>query len=159
MRNVGLNQVRRANHQAGRAINDWQHPSLAVSLRHGCLQECTRGATLVTVLEVLNFRRNNRIGSCNKAMPQRAAPVRRPRHGQNVSIKLLETMMRYIERIDMAAHKLHVLSRIKESGLVAIIRTDDPNQAARIVDACAEAGVTALEITFTVPKAASIIED
>ena len=58
----------------------------------------------------------------------------------------------------MAAAKLHVLSRITESGLVAIVRTDDASQAARVVDACAEGGAAAIEITFTVPGAAAIIE-
>jgi 2-dehydro-3-deoxyphosphogluconate aldolase / (4S)-4-hydroxy-2-oxoglutarate aldolase len=55
--------------------------------------------------------------------------------------------------------KLTVLSRIIESGLVAIVRTDSPDQAARIADACAEGGVAALEVTFTVPAAASVIEN
>jgi 2-dehydro-3-deoxyphosphogluconate aldolase/(4S)-4-hydroxy-2-oxoglutarate aldolase len=62
-------------------------------------------------------------------------------------------------RIDMVVDKLHVLSRITESGLVAIVRTDDSSQAARIVEACAQGGASAIEITFTVPAAAGIIED
>ena len=59
----------------------------------------------------------------------------------------------------MVVDKLHVLSRITESGLVAIVRTDDSSQAARIVEACAQGGASAIEITFTVPAAAGIIED
>lgn len=55
--------------------------------------------------------------------------------------------------------KLKVLSRVMDSGLVAIVRTDSPDQAARIADACAEGGVAALEITFTVPGAAAVIGD
>ncbi len=55
--------------------------------------------------------------------------------------------------------KLKVLSRVTESGLVAIVRTDSPDQAARIADACAEGGVAALEITFTVPGAAAVIAE
>ena len=54
--------------------------------------------------------------------------------------------------------KLAVLSRVLESGLVAIVRTDSADQAARIADACAEGGVAALEVTFTVPGAAGVIE-
>ena len=54
--------------------------------------------------------------------------------------------------------KLMVLNRVLDSGLVAIVRTDSPDQAARIADACAEGGVAALEVTFTVPAAASVIE-
>jgi 2-dehydro-3-deoxyphosphogluconate aldolase/(4S)-4-hydroxy-2-oxoglutarate aldolase len=61
--------------------------------------------------------------------------------------------------IVMAARKLHVLSRITESGLVAIVRTENSSTAARIVEACAEGGAAALEITFTVPGAAAVIED
>ena len=55
--------------------------------------------------------------------------------------------------------KLRVLSRVIESGLVAIVRTDSPDQAARIADACAQGGVAALEVTFTVPGAAAVIAD
>ena len=54
--------------------------------------------------------------------------------------------------------KLAVLSRVLESGLVAIVRTDSPEQAARIAEACAEGGVAALEVTFTVPGASGVIE-
>ena len=54
--------------------------------------------------------------------------------------------------------KLAVLSRVLESGLVAIVRTDSPDQAARIADACAAGGVAALEVTFTVPGASGVIE-
>lgn len=42
---------------------------------------------------------------------------------------------------------------------MAIVRTDDSSQATRVVDACAQGGATAIEITFTVPAAAGIIED
>jgi 2-dehydro-3-deoxyphosphogluconate aldolase/(4S)-4-hydroxy-2-oxoglutarate aldolase len=59
----------------------------------------------------------------------------------------------------MTILKVQVLSRVVESGLVAIVRTDSPDQAARIADACAEGGVAALEITFTVPGAASVITE
>lgn len=62
-------------------------------------------------------------------------------------------------RIDMAVRKLQVLSRITESGLVAIVRTDSATQASRIVEACAHGGAAAIEITFTVPGAAAIIEE
>jgi 2-dehydro-3-deoxyphosphogluconate aldolase / (4S)-4-hydroxy-2-oxoglutarate aldolase len=62
-------------------------------------------------------------------------------------------------RIDMAAAKLHVLSKITGSGLVAIVRADDSSQASRIVEACAQGGATAIEITFTVPGAAGVIEE
>lgn len=53
--------------------------------------------------------------------------------------------------------KVAVLRRVLESGLVAIIRTDSADEAARIADACAEGGVAALEVTFTVPDALDVI--
>jgi 2-dehydro-3-deoxyphosphogluconate aldolase/(4S)-4-hydroxy-2-oxoglutarate aldolase len=54
--------------------------------------------------------------------------------------------------------KLKVLGRIIESGLVAVIRADSPDEASRIADACAQGGVAAVEITFTVPGTAGVIE-
>ena len=39
-----------------------------------------------------------------------------------------------------------------------MIRAESREQAARIAEACAEGGVAALEITFTVPGAAGVIE-
>jgi 2-dehydro-3-deoxyphosphogluconate aldolase / (4S)-4-hydroxy-2-oxoglutarate aldolase len=57
----------------------------------------------------------------------------------------------------MSMPKIEVLRRIIDSGLVAVIRAEDPSQAARIADACALGGITALEITFTVPGAAEVI--
>jgi len=53
--------------------------------------------------------------------------------------------------------KLRVLSRIVESGLVAVIRAESTDQALRIASACTEGGAAALEITFTVPGAAKVI--
>ena len=47
--------------------------------------------------------------------------------------------------------KLKVLSKVVESGLVAIVRTNSADQAARIAEACARGGAAAIEITFTVP--------
>jgi 2-keto-3-deoxy-6-phosphogluconate aldolase len=46
-----------------------------------------------------------------------------------------------------------------ESGLVAVVRAKSSEQAARTAEACAEGGVAALEITFTVPGAADVISD
>jgi 2-dehydro-3-deoxyphosphogluconate aldolase / (4S)-4-hydroxy-2-oxoglutarate aldolase len=58
----------------------------------------------------------------------------------------------------MAIAKIEVLGKIVSSGLVAVIRAENPDQAASIADACALGGITALEITFTVPGAAGVIE-
>jgi 2-dehydro-3-deoxyphosphogluconate aldolase/(4S)-4-hydroxy-2-oxoglutarate aldolase len=54
--------------------------------------------------------------------------------------------------------KSEVLARILTSGLVSVIRADSHDQAERIADACAQGGVAALEITYTVPRATSVIE-
>lgn len=55
--------------------------------------------------------------------------------------------------------KLRVLGRIVDSGLVAVIRADNSDDAIRIAGACAEGGAAAIEITFTVPGAARVIEE
>ena len=59
----------------------------------------------------------------------------------------------------MSLLKLKVLGKIVESGLVAVVRAENSDQAARIAEACARGGVAAIEITFTVPGAAVVIED
>ena len=46
-----------------------------------------------------------------------------------------------------------------DCGLVAVVRAEGSEQASRIADACAEGGVGAIEITFTVPGAAAVIAD
>ncbi len=58
----------------------------------------------------------------------------------------------------MTTRKSNVLKKITDDGLVAVIRAESREQAARIAEACAEGGVAALEITFTVPGAAGVIE-
>ena len=59
----------------------------------------------------------------------------------------------------MSMMKLKVLRKIVDSGLVAVVRAKSSEQAARIAEACAEGGVAAIEITFTVPGAADVISD
>jgi 2-dehydro-3-deoxyphosphogluconate aldolase / (4S)-4-hydroxy-2-oxoglutarate aldolase len=58
----------------------------------------------------------------------------------------------------MSIRKLVVLNRIIDTGIVAIIRADVAGHAARIAEACAKGGIGVLEITFTVPGAAKVIE-
>lgn len=58
----------------------------------------------------------------------------------------------------MSITKMEVLGRIEATGLVAVIRADGAEQATRIAEACGLGGVAALEITFTVPGAAGVIE-
>ncbi|MBP8990093.1 MAG: bifunctional 2-keto-4-hydroxyglutarate aldolase/2-keto-3-deoxy-6-phosphogluconate aldolase [Clostridia bacterium] len=55
-------------------------------------------------------------------------------------------------------NKQQILQKIEDCGLVAVVRADSKEQAMRIVDACIEGGVAAIEITYTVPGAGAIIE-
>ncbi|MDD6239997.1 MAG: bifunctional 2-keto-4-hydroxyglutarate aldolase/2-keto-3-deoxy-6-phosphogluconate aldolase [Eubacteriales bacterium] len=54
--------------------------------------------------------------------------------------------------------KFEVLSRLVESGVVAVIRADSVEKAVRLGKAAAEGGIVGLEITFTVPGAEEVIE-
>ncbi len=58
----------------------------------------------------------------------------------------------------MPIAKIETLTKILDSGLVSVIRAESHDQAERIADACAQGGVGALEITYTVPRATSVIE-
>jgi len=55
--------------------------------------------------------------------------------------------------------KLTILHRIVESGVVAVVRADSSEQALKIAEACKKGGVSAIEITFTIPHASKVIED
>jgi len=59
----------------------------------------------------------------------------------------------------MSILKLNVLSKIVDSGLVAVIRAESSQQAEQIAEACARGGAAAIEITFTVPGAVNVIAD
>lgn len=54
--------------------------------------------------------------------------------------------------------KLNTLRRIKNTGIVAVVRAENENKAKYIARACMEGGVDAIEITFTVPGAHKVIE-
>ncbi len=49
------------------------------------------------------------------------------------------------------------LKRILDGGIVAVVRSESPDQPVPVVRALAEGGVTAAEITFTVPDAVEVI--
>lgn len=51
-----------------------------------------------------------------------------------------------------------VITRIKEAGLVAVVRAKTSEEAIGITEACIEGGVAAIELTFTVPGAHRVIE-
>ncbi|HJT89847.1 MAG TPA: bifunctional 2-keto-4-hydroxyglutarate aldolase/2-keto-3-deoxy-6-phosphogluconate aldolase [Bryobacteraceae bacterium] len=57
----------------------------------------------------------------------------------------------------MGIPKLKLLGRIVDSGLVAIVRAQNAEEAARIAEACMRGNVAAIEITFTVPGAEEVI--
>lgn len=54
--------------------------------------------------------------------------------------------------------KEQVLTRIQDCGIVAVVRAENTEKAEKIVDACIEGGVAAIELTFTVPHADKVIE-
>lgn len=55
--------------------------------------------------------------------------------------------------------KYEVLNKIEEVGVVAVVRAETTEQARKISLACMEGGVNAIEVTFTVPGAESVIKD
>lgn len=52
-----------------------------------------------------------------------------------------------------------ILNRVLEGGIVAVVRSEAPDQLVKVVEALAAGGVTAAEITFTVPNALDVIRD
>ena len=54
--------------------------------------------------------------------------------------------------------KENILMRIQDCGIVAVVRAENADKAERIVDACMEGGVAAIELTFSVPHADRVIE-
>ena len=55
--------------------------------------------------------------------------------------------------------KQQVLSRIREVGIVPVIRAESADEAARAIDAIRAGGVSVLEITMTVPGAVELIAE
>lgn len=55
--------------------------------------------------------------------------------------------------------KNEVITKIKENGLVAVVRADSAEEAKAITEACIAGGCASVEITFTVPGAHKIIEE
>lgn len=53
--------------------------------------------------------------------------------------------------------KLKLLGKLTDSGVVAVVRAENADQAKKIADACIKGGVAAIEITFTVPGAEEVI--
>lgn len=55
--------------------------------------------------------------------------------------------------------KEEVLARIRSTGVVAVVRAETGDEAARIADACLEGGISAIEVTFTVQGALEVMRD
>ncbi len=55
--------------------------------------------------------------------------------------------------------KEQIITKICDSGIVAVVRADDAEQAISIANACMEGSVPAIELTFTVPGAHHVIEE
>ncbi|SCY32600.1 bifunctional 2-keto-4-hydroxyglutarate aldolase/2-keto-3-deoxy-6-phosphogluconate aldolase [Alkaliphilus peptidifermentans] len=53
--------------------------------------------------------------------------------------------------------KIKTLKRITDVGVVAVVRAENAEEAGKIATACIEGGVSAIEITFTVPGADKVI--
>lgn len=51
-----------------------------------------------------------------------------------------------------------VIKRMTDSGLVAVVRAKNAEEAIKISDACLEGGCSSIELTFTVPGANKVIE-
>jgi len=55
--------------------------------------------------------------------------------------------------------KIENLKRIEESGIVAVVRAENSEQALKIVEAVKAGGIQAIEITMTVPGAIDVIKE
>ena len=60
---------------------------------------------------------------------------------------------------DRAERRLSIAARIEALGVVAVVRMKDPEKVHAIVDALADGGVRALEVTMTVPRAVELIRE
>ncbi len=54
--------------------------------------------------------------------------------------------------------KHEVLVRIQHTGVVAVVRAENETQALKIAHACLKGGISAIELTFTVPNADKVIK-
>jgi 2-dehydro-3-deoxyphosphogluconate aldolase / (4S)-4-hydroxy-2-oxoglutarate aldolase len=54
--------------------------------------------------------------------------------------------------------KSQIIKKICDCGVVAVVRAESEEQAVKIAEACVEAGIAGIEITFTVPGAVDVIK-
>jgi 2-dehydro-3-deoxyphosphogluconate aldolase/(4S)-4-hydroxy-2-oxoglutarate aldolase len=62
-----------------------------------------------------------------------------------------------MERNTLSATRAALTAAIEAAGVVAVIRMKDPDKVRAVVDAIAEGGVRAIEVTMTVPGALGLI--
>jgi 2-dehydro-3-deoxyphosphogluconate aldolase/(4S)-4-hydroxy-2-oxoglutarate aldolase len=62
-----------------------------------------------------------------------------------------------VEQNTMTATRAALTAAIEAAGVVAVIRMKDPDKVRAVVDAIAEGGVRAIEVTMTVPGALGLI--
>ena len=55
--------------------------------------------------------------------------------------------------------KLEILQRVLQSGIVAIVRTDDAEKAKQMVNAINAGGIKVIEVTMSVPNALDLIKE
>ena len=55
--------------------------------------------------------------------------------------------------------KIEVVNKIKEIGVVAVIRGNNTEEAVAMSEACIKGGVTAIELAFTTPRAHEAIRE
>ncbi|KJS21553.1 MAG: ketohydroxyglutarate aldolase [Clostridiaceae bacterium BRH_c20a] len=56
-------------------------------------------------------------------------------------------------------HKIQILQKVIDSGIVAVVRTETPEKAKKIVEAVKTGGILAIEVTMTVPDALNVIKE
>ncbi|HHV75646.1 MAG TPA: bifunctional 2-keto-4-hydroxyglutarate aldolase/2-keto-3-deoxy-6-phosphogluconate aldolase [Thermoanaerobacterium sp.] len=55
--------------------------------------------------------------------------------------------------------KYELLNRILDCGIVAVVRADNPEKAFKVAEAVRQGGISAIEITMTVPGAVEVIKE
>ncbi len=55
--------------------------------------------------------------------------------------------------------KTEVISKIKETGIIPVVRIDSADKARTIIDALIKGGIDVLEITMTIPGAIKLIDN
>ena len=59
----------------------------------------------------------------------------------------------------MSNNKTEVIEKIKQIGVLPVIRANSEREARQVVDAIKNGGITTIEVTMTVPNAVSLIEN